>query len=209
MDELKNYDPTAFLDEFRGKYFEGEWPTLPQMFDITVARYPKRPCFTDWDTDDGSKRTYTYEQSHKMILALANWMCFAGVKPGDRIAVSGKNSPEWAVVYLAALYAGAIVCPLDYALHNEELDNLLATAQPVMFFVDEEKYSYFYKRNNRYTKGRYAQPQKSCKRLLYCPDPHENLFNRRILCTSSNPPRLYNACSIYRSNFCRCRSCIR
>ena len=150
MDELKNYDPTAFLDEFRGKYFEGEWPTLPQMFDITVARYPKRPCFTDWDTDDGSKRTYTYEQSHKMILALANWMCFAGVKPGDRIAVSGKNSPEWAVVYLAALYAGAIVCPLDYALHNEELDNLLATAQPVMFFVDEEKYSYFSGRKSKY-----------------------------------------------------------
>lgn len=150
MDELKNYDPTAFLDEFRGKYFEGEWPTLPQMFDITVSRYPKRACFTDWDTDDGSKRTYTYEQSHKMILTLANWMCSAGVKPGDRIAVSGKNSPEWAVVYLAALYAGAIVCPLDYALHNEELDNLLATAQPVMFFVDEEKYSYFSGRKSKY-----------------------------------------------------------
>ena len=39
--------PWAFLDEFRGKSFTGEWPTLPEMFSITVSRYPNNSCFTD------------------------------------------------------------------------------------------------------------------------------------------------------------------
>lgn len=150
MDDLKNYDPSFFLNEFRGTYFVGEWPTLPEMFNITENRFSNRPCFTDWDTDDGSKRTYTYKQAKDCILTISNWMLVNGVKHGDKIAVSGKNSPEWAMVYLAALYAGAIICPLDYALHTDELDNLLATAEPVMFFVDEEKFPYFYNKDNKF-----------------------------------------------------------
>jgi long-chain acyl-CoA synthetase len=38
--------PWAFLEEYRGKAFTGQWPTLPEMFRITVSRYPKRLCFT-------------------------------------------------------------------------------------------------------------------------------------------------------------------
>jgi long-chain acyl-CoA synthetase len=29
-------NPWAFLNDFRGKAFSGEWPTLPEMFRITV-----------------------------------------------------------------------------------------------------------------------------------------------------------------------------
>ena len=43
MDDLKNYNPSQFLEDFRGTFFTGEWPTLPEMFNITVERYPDRP----------------------------------------------------------------------------------------------------------------------------------------------------------------------
>ena len=143
MESLKNYNPIKFLDEFRGKDFKSEWPTVPEMFCISVKRFPERPCFTDWDNDDESKRTYSYIEVLKKVLSLAQWMREFGIKKGDRVAVSGKNSPEWAIVYLAALFADAIVCPLDYALHESEVENLLATAKPVLFFVDKEKFDYF------------------------------------------------------------------
>ncbi|WP_287046742.1 AMP-binding protein [Treponema sp.] len=143
MDDLKNYNPSQFLEDFRGTFFTGEWPTLPEMFNITVERYPNRPCFTDWEGENGEKRTYSYTQAKGLVLTLANWMTVNGVQHGDRIAVSGKNSPEWAVVYLAALYAGAVICPMDYALRPEEIENLIAAAKPVMLFIDEEKYDHF------------------------------------------------------------------
>lgn len=143
MQSLKNYNPIKFLGDFKGTFFNGEWPTLPEMFNISVKRFGERNCFTDWDTDDESKRTFSYRQIHEKVLAISQWFRENGIQKGDRIAVSGKNSPEWATVYLAALYADAIVCPIDYALHNNEVENLLATAEPKMFFVDKEKFSYF------------------------------------------------------------------
>ncbi|MBR5646273.1 MAG: AMP-binding protein [Treponema sp.] len=140
---MQQTDPIKFLDEFRGKDFNGKWPTLPEMFNITVKRYPDNKCFTDFEGPGGSKNTLTYKEAQKKILTLANFFAANGIKHGDRIAVSGKNSPEWTVVYLAALYAGAIITPLDYALHDKEIENLLNTAKPKFFFVDTEKYEYF------------------------------------------------------------------
>ncbi|MBP3450491.1 MAG: AMP-binding protein [Spirochaetaceae bacterium] len=132
--------PWAFLDEFRGKSFTGEWPTLPEMFSITVSRYPNNSCFTDFEPE---KITLSYSQVLANVQKLANWMLSQGVKKGDRVAVSGKNSPEWATVYLATLFAGGIVVPIDYGLHDKEICNLLNASKPVLFFVDEEKYGYF------------------------------------------------------------------
>ena len=55
-----------------------------------------------------------------------------------------KNSSEWAIVYLSALYAGGIIIPIDYGLHDYEIESLLKTAKPLFFFVDEEKYDHFF-----------------------------------------------------------------
>ena len=140
---MKQTDPIVWLDEYRGKAFNGSWPTLKEVFDIISEKYPDNNCFTDFDGPGGSRNTLTYAQAKEKILKLANWLAANGVKHGDRVAVSGKNSPEWAVVYLSAFYAGATICPIDYGLHNEETDNLLNTAKPKFFFVDSEKYAYF------------------------------------------------------------------
>ena len=143
MQSLKNYNPIKFLDDYRDKDFHGEWPTLVEMLKITVKRFGERNAFTDWDTDDGSKRTYSYNEVFVKVEKLAKWLVQNGVEKGDRIAVSGKNSPEWATVYLAAHFAGAVICPIDYALHEDEIVNLLKTAEPKFLFIDFEKSNYF------------------------------------------------------------------
>ena len=150
MAKYKPYDSISFLNAFKGKDFNGDWPTVPEMFNITVKRFPDRPCFTDFEGENGAKRSWTYRQALESVLNIASWLSANGVRHGDRIAVSGKNSPEWAMVYIASLYAGATVCPLDFALHFEELDNLLERAEPKFFFVDDEKYSYFAEKNTPY-----------------------------------------------------------
>lgn len=132
--------PWAFLSEWKGKLFNGEWPTLPEMFRITAARFPNRPCFTDFDPE---KITRTYGQALSNINNLAQWLAHNGVTKGVNVAVSGKNSSEWATVYLATLFAGGTIVPIDYGLQNHEIGNLLDTAKPLFFFVDEEKIAYF------------------------------------------------------------------
>lgn len=141
--EIHNPEPWKFLEEFRGKDFKGEWPTLPEMFSINAKRFGSRSCLTDFEGPDGTKNTITYAQTERKILKLAAWLSGNGVKKGDRIAVSGKNSPEWSVAFFASLFTGAVICPIDYALHEKEVENLLNTAKPKYFFVDEEKFEHF------------------------------------------------------------------
>ena len=140
----KEYIPWAFLEEYRNKAtgpsFKGEWPTLPEMFRISVSRHGERPCFTVFEPD---RISLNYNEAHKQIMAVANWLYSAGLRKGDKAAVTGKNSPEWAVAYLGIVFAGGIVVPIDHNLKNEETELLIKTADAKILFVDEEKHAHF------------------------------------------------------------------
>ncbi len=129
--------PWKFLDDYRGKVFEGKWPNLPDVFRISASRYPERPCFTIYDPD---RNSMSYHEALVKIEKLAAFLTSEGIKNGDKVAVSGKNSPEWAVSYLAILFAGAIVVPIDYQLKNPEIEAILKASESAAIFIDEEKY---------------------------------------------------------------------
>ncbi|MFW5797407.1 MAG: AMP-binding protein, partial [Spirochaetota bacterium] len=134
--------PWDFLDDYRNGKSEavdvsGEWPTLPELFDITVDRYSERRAFTTFDPEE---ITLSYRDVQRRVRAAAAYLQSLGVRAGDRVAVTGKNSPEWAVAYLAVLYAGGVVVPLDYQLHSPDIAGLMGRAEVKAVFVDTEKY---------------------------------------------------------------------
>ena len=149
-----SWEPWTFLEEYKGKAFTGEWPTLPEMFRINVSRFGDYNCFTVFEpvsnpgqsTGEGSsleRITLTYRESLKIIESIARWLYSKGIRKGDRVALTGKNSPEWAVGYLGILFAGATVVPIDYQLRDEETDLLIKTAGAKILFVDEEKHAVY------------------------------------------------------------------
>ncbi|GHV43174.1 long-chain-fatty-acid--CoA ligase [Spirochaetia bacterium] len=145
------YTPWAFLDEYRGKNFRGQWPTLPEMFRITVSRFGERPCLTIYEPD---RISLNYNESMKIVEAIARWLHSKGIRKGDAVAVTGKNSPEWAAAWLGILFAGAMVVPIDYQLKDEETELLLKTSRAKLLFVDEEKYERYAS-----TQGRQNHPE--------------------------------------------------
>jgi long-chain acyl-CoA synthetase len=132
--------PWRFLEEYRGSRFTGEWPTLPELFSITVERYPERRCFSTYDPEP---LFFTYEEAYRQVKKVARYLAELGVRKGDRVAVTGKNSPEWSIAYLGILYAGGIVVPLDYQLKSGDLKALISYSGASILFVDEEKYEDF------------------------------------------------------------------
>ncbi len=129
-------EPWKFLDDYRGSAFSGEWPTLPEMFAITMSRHPDRPCFTVYEPD---RQSLTYREARELILKVSRHLRSIGVGRGSKVVVTGKNSPEWAVAYLAVLEAGAVVVPIDYQLSPAEIVNLVQASDAEVLFVDEEK----------------------------------------------------------------------
>lgn len=138
MGKEKKILPWAFLDEFRGKEFEGQWPTVKQTFHITCLRYPDNTCFKVFTP---KRLSFTYREAERKIKDVANYLLSKGVKKGDKIAVSGKNSPEWAIAYLGVLYAGCIVVPLDILLKDGEMETLIKFGGVSRLFIDKDRLS--------------------------------------------------------------------
>jgi long-chain acyl-CoA synthetase len=137
MAKLKhNPIPWDFLAKYKGEFFFEEWPTIPEMFNITVKRYGERNCFLCFQPE---KVVYTYNEVQKLVNQLADFMVMNGLKHGDRVGLTGKNSPEWGITYLAALFAGAIIVPVDHSLSVQEIDNLFDFAEVKMIFSDVDK----------------------------------------------------------------------
>ena len=145
MAEINNI-PWKYLDDFRGTDFKGEWPTFPELVRIQAKRNGERPCFVAFDGPGDSKRIQTYNEVLANVCALADWLIENGLKKGDRVAVMGKNSPEWATAYLATLFASGIVVPVDNGLHEPEVVNIVKTAEPSFIFCDDDR-SFMYKNN--------------------------------------------------------------
>ncbi len=61
-----------------------------------------------WEGDDGSSRTYTYQQLHHEVCRFSNVLRKKGVGRGDRVAVYLPMIPELAITMLACARIGAI-----------------------------------------------------------------------------------------------------
>jgi long-chain acyl-CoA synthetase len=128
--------PWDFLDEYRGKEFTGTWPTVVEMFDITVKRYPDNESFIAFTP---KKEVYTYAEAYEHIQTIASYLVVEGVTKGTKVALTGKNSPQWAMSYLGILYAGGTVVPLDASLSDEDMIKLMAFAGVKIFIADSER----------------------------------------------------------------------
>ena len=105
------------LQPYKGKFFDGEWPTITEMFNIALSKYADRPCFTVFEKKE--KICLTYKDVHERIKNVASYLSAQGVKKGDKVVLTGKNSIQWGISYFAINYAGAVVVPIDAQLPVE------------------------------------------------------------------------------------------
>ena len=138
--DYKNFCSYKILDDFRNKMFFDKWPTIPQMFEITCSRFPDKVAFRSYYPENES---YTFSQAQSIIKKNVNVLRSKGLQEGDKIAVCGKNSPQWAMAYLSVLYAGCVVVPLDVMLNKEEVTNLGKFAEIKFAFADSDRCEYF------------------------------------------------------------------
>ena len=83
---------------------------------------------------------YTFEQVHKLMTSLSTVLLNTyNVKPGDRVAVSMRNFPEWCISFLAVTCLGAIVTPLNSWWTTEELLYGLQDSGSKVIICDDER----------------------------------------------------------------------
>lgn len=72
-----------------------------------------------------AKRSWSYQALNAAVNQVANALLETGLVPGDRLAVYGKNSDAYVIAWLAAVKAGLVHVPVNFALSSEELGYIL------------------------------------------------------------------------------------
>ncbi|HZQ39474.1 MAG TPA: class I adenylate-forming enzyme family protein [Rhizomicrobium sp.] len=81
----------------------------------------------------------TYDGFARAVLATAALLRERGLEKGERVALVMRNLPEWPVVFLGALLAGAIVVPLNAWWTTMELAYGLIDSGARFVFADAER----------------------------------------------------------------------
>ena len=81
----------------------------------------------------------TYDGFARAVLMVAALLRERGLNKGDRVALVMRNLPEWPVVFLGALLAGAIMVPLNAWWTATELAYGLADSGARFVFADAER----------------------------------------------------------------------
>ena len=75
--------------------------------------------------DSIAERTFSYAEVDAFARDLALALRARGVGHGDRVAILLENSAEFAILYFACLYLGAVAVPINTQLHKEEIGFIL------------------------------------------------------------------------------------
>ncbi|NUP07405.1 MAG: AMP-binding protein [Polyangiaceae bacterium] len=87
-------------------------------------------------TDDGLSRI-TFKQWRDASYFVAQRLRDAGVVPGDRVVLSGRNQPGWGIAYFGILRLGAVAVPVDPALEGPQLLNIVRSSAATAAIWDE------------------------------------------------------------------------
>ena len=102
--------------------------------------YIERSIIKNWNLDaltDYKGATLQYHDVARKIEKLHILFENSDVKKGDKIAVCGRNSSQWAVAFLAIITYGAIVVPIQNEFKPEQIHNIVNHSESKLLFVGD------------------------------------------------------------------------
>lgn len=110
---------------------------LKDMLKQTEEVYGDRPAYMFKTEKQGEFRTITHKEFRNEINALGTALVKMGLKD-KRIAVISENRYEWELAYLSIATGTGVVVPLDKALPENEIENLILRSQVEAIFYSSK-----------------------------------------------------------------------
>ena len=93
-----------------------------------------------WNLDaltDYKGATLQYKDVARKIEKLHILLAESGIKPGDKVAVCGRNSSHWGVAFLAILTYGAVAVPILHEFKADNIHNIVNHSEARLLFVGD------------------------------------------------------------------------
>lgn len=108
--------------------------------DMSLNKMIEHSLRKNWDRmalSDMGGVNYQYKDVALNIEKLRILFESAGVRTGDRVAICGKNSSNWAVSFLACLAAGVVAVPILHEFKPDTIHHLVNHCEAKLLFVDQ------------------------------------------------------------------------
>jgi long-chain acyl-CoA synthetase len=107
-------------------------PSLNDFLVNSVREHWSLPAFTDYQGE-----TFTYADVATRIERVHLFFEQAGIRPGDKVALCGRNSSRWAIAFLAIITYGTVAVPLLHEFTPDNIHRLVSHAECRLLFVTD------------------------------------------------------------------------
>lgn len=113
------------------------------MIKERLIGYIEQSIIQNWEIEALSnyrEKGYSYKAIAEKILKLHLLFKGTGIREGDKIALVGRNSANWCIVYLATVTYGAVIVPILPDFKPDDLINIINHSDSRLLFVDDKLY---------------------------------------------------------------------
>jgi long-chain acyl-CoA synthetase len=100
--------------------------------------------------DNGNVERYSYRDIFNMVDSFSSVLKSAGIENGDRIVLSGENSPHWVIAFFAIASINATSVLIDSSLPKEEIKRLIDMADSRGIIISSKVKQKLYQNEDQY-----------------------------------------------------------
>ena len=109
-----------------------EIPSFNSLIEQSIIKNWELDALTDY-----KGATLQYRDVARKIEKLHIIFQNSGIDKGDKIAICGRNSSNWAVVFLATLTYGAVAVPILHEFMHDQVHNIVNHSEAKLLFVGD------------------------------------------------------------------------
>lgn len=111
----------------------------------------------------------------------------AGIEKGDKIAICGRNSAHWTVIYLAVITYGAVVVPILHEFKADQVHNIVNHSEARLLFVGDQIWENLNEAAMPHLEGiielkDFGVPVSRSEKLAYARDHLNEIFGHKFPC---------------------------
>lgn len=104
-----------------------------QIYQDSFRKNWDLPALTDYSTQN----TLLYKELAEEIAKVHILLQKCGIKKGDKIALVGKNTPQWCIVYMATITYGAVLVPILQDFNPQDICHFVNHSDSVLLFIND------------------------------------------------------------------------
>ncbi len=111
------------------------------MIKERLIGYIEQSIRKNWDIEalsDYRGKGYTYREIAEKMMQFHIFFRETGIAEGDKIALVGRNSAHWCIVYLSVVTYGAVIVPVLPDFKPDDLTNIINHSDSKLLFADDK-----------------------------------------------------------------------